>query len=139
MRSIAAALIVVAPLAVPAVAHAATPITGQWLTQGGKGIVTIAECGKGVCGRISKVLKPNPNGRGVDERNPDPTKRNRPIEGLQILSGFTDAGADWRGTIYSPEAGREYRSILKRQADGTLQVKGCISFMCQTQVWKPAR
>jgi len=136
MRLIAAAI---ALAFIPAAAHAATPITGQWLTLGEKAIVTISPCGKGVCGRISKVLKPNPRGRGVDERNPDPAKRNRPIEGLQILSDFSDAGSDWRGTIYSPEAGKEYKSFLKRQADGTLQVKGCVAFFCQTQVWKPAK
>ncbi len=123
----------------PAAAHAATPISGQWLTVGEKAIVTITPCGKGMCGHISKVLKPNPKGRGVDERNPDPAKRNRPIEGLQILSNFADAGSDWRGTIYSPEAGKEYKSYVKRQENGTLQVKGCIAFFCQTQVWKPAR
>lgn len=122
-----------------AAAHAATPITGQWLTVEGKGIVTIADCGKGVCGRITKVLKPNPKGPTVDARNPDPAKRTRPIEGLQILANFTDSGSDWRGTIYSPEAGKEYKSYLKRQADGTLQVKGCIAFFCQTQVWKPIK
>lgn len=120
-------------------AHAATPITGQWLTVGGKAIVTIAECGKGVCGRITKVLIPNPNGPTTDFRNPDPSKHSRPIEGLQILANFTDGGDSWRGTIYSPEAGKEYKSYLKRQNDGTLQVKGCIAFFCQTQVWKPVR
>ena len=122
-----------------AAAHAATPITGQWLTVDDKAIVTIADCGKGVCGRITKVLKRNPNGPTIDSRNPDPAKRSRPIEGLQILANFTDGGSDWRGTIYSPEAGKEYKSYLKRQSDGTLQVKGCIAFFCQTQVWKPAK
>ena len=121
------------------VAHAATPITGQWLTVGEKAIVTIADCGKGVCGRVTKVLKPNPKGPTVDARNPDPSKRARPIEGLTILANFTDGGSDWRGTIYSPEAGKEYKSYLKRQPDGSLQVKGCIAFFCQTQVWKPVK
>lgn len=123
----------------PAAAHAATPITGQWLTLGEKAIVAIAPCGKGMCGRIAKVLKPNPAGRGVDERNPDPAKRGRPIEGLQILSNFADSGSDWRGTIYSPEAGKEYKSYVKRLDNGNLQVKGCIAFFCQTQIWKPAK
>lgn len=122
-----------------AAAHAATPITGQWLTEGGKAIVTIANCGKGVCGHVTKVLKPNPKGPTVDARNPDPAKRNRPIEGLQILANFTDEGSDWRGTIYSPEAGKEYKSYLKRQPDSTLQVKGCIAVFCKTQVWKPMK
>lgn len=129
-----------ASIALPtAAAHAASPVTGQWLTVDAKAIVSIGDCGKGVCGRIVKVLKGNPNGPTLDRRNPDPAKRSRPIEGLQILANFTDAGDSWRGTIYSPEAGKEYKSYLKRQADGTLQVKGCIAFFCQTQVWKPAK
>ncbi len=123
----------------PAIVHAATPIAGQWLTLEDKAVVTITECGKGMCGRISKVLKPRPDGPTVDSKNPNPALRNRPIEGLTILANFADSGGDWRGTIYNPEEGKQYRSIMKRQADGTLQVKGCILFFCQTQVWRPAR
>lgn len=126
-------------LVAPAIAHAATPITGQWLTVGGKAIVTIAECGTGVCGRVTKVLKPNPNGPTTDFRNPDASKRSRPIEGLQILANFADSGNDWQGKIYSPEAGREYKSYISRKADGRLQVKGCIAFFCQTQIWAPVK
>lgn len=139
MRFATAALAPIALILTSAAAHAAQPVTGQWLTVGDKAIVTISECGKGVCGRITKVLKPNPQGHGVDERNPNPALRSRKIEGLQILANFTDGGDSWRGTIYSPEAGKEYKSYLKRQADGSLQVKGCIAFFCQTQVWKPVK
>ncbi|MBA4049336.1 MAG: DUF2147 domain-containing protein [Sphingomonas sp.] len=135
MRSIAAVTL----LLMPATAHAAEPITGQWLTKEGKAIVTVAPCGQGVCGRITKVIKPNPEGHGVDERNPNPALRNRPIVGLPILSNFADNGRDWRGRIYDPEAGKEYRSILKKLPDGTLQVQGCIAFLCQTQLWRPVR
>ena len=135
MRLIAALALLMLPVA----AHAAEPITGQWLTKEGKAIVAIAPCGQGVCGRIAKVIKPNPGGHGVDERNPNPALRNRPIVGLPILINFTDAGRDWRGRIYDPEAGKEYRSILKKLPDGSLQVQGCIAFFCQTQNWKPAR
>lgn len=136
MRSITA---VATLLLMPVTAHAAEPITGQWLTKEGKAIVTVAPCGAGVCGRITKVLKPNPEGHGVDERNPNPALRNRPIVGLPILSNFVDGGKDWRGRIYDPEAGKEYRSILKKLPDGNLQVQGCIAFFCQTQLWRPVR
>ena len=136
MRSIAA---VATLLLMPVTAHAAEPITGQWLTKEGKAIVTVAPCAAGVCGRITKVLKPNPEGHGVDERNPNPALRNRPIVGLPILSNFVDGGRDWRGRIYDPEAGKEYRSILKKLPDGNLQVQGCIAFFCQTQLWRPVR
>ena len=139
MRTIAAPWLLLMPVA----GHAAEPITGQWLTKEGKAVVTIAPCGQsgaqGVCGRITKVLKPNPEGHGVDERNPNPALRNRPIVGLPILTNFADKGRDWRGRIYDPEAGKDYRSILKRLPDGTLQVQGCIAFFCETQSWRPVR
>ena len=131
--------VLIAALSLPVAANAAAPITGQWLTDDGKAIVTISPCGAGVCGHVTKVLKPNPNGPTVDRRNPDPAKRNRPIEGMQILANMADSGSDWRGKIYSPEAGREYSSYLSRKADGNLQVKGCVAFFCQTKIWKPVR
>ncbi|MFA5988334.1 MAG: DUF2147 domain-containing protein [Sphingomonas sp.] len=137
LPAIALALLGAALWSAPA--HAATPITGQWLTLEEKAIVTIAPCGKLVCGHISKILKPRPDNRGVDYNNPNPALRTRPVVGLPVLLNFSDSGKDWRGRVYSPEEGREYRSILARLPDGTLQVKGCIAFFCQTQVWKPAR
>lgn len=126
--------------ALPAAAHAAEPITGQWVTKEGKAIVTIAPCGGGtVCGKVTKALKPFTQGNGLDIRNPDPALRSRPIVGLTILSNFKDTGGDWRGRIYNPEEGRDYRSIVRRLSDGSLEVKGCWGIFCQTQNWKAAR
>jgi uncharacterized protein (DUF2147 family) len=85
------------------------------------------------------VLKGPASGRAVDRNNPDPKLRNRPVEGLTILSGFTDAGSDWRGRIYDPNSGKTYKSVLKREADGRLKVQGCIAFFCRTQRWTAAR
>lgn len=118
-------------------AQAAEPITGRWITDDGKAVVTIAPCGKVVCGRITTILAPTPNGPPVDERNPDHKLRKRPVQGLEVLSGFTDAGKDWRGRIYDPEAGKWYKSIVSREAGG-LKAQGCILFFCRAQHWKPA-
>jgi uncharacterized protein (DUF2147 family) len=125
-------------IAVATAAQAAEPITGRWITDDGKAVVTIGQCGKVVCGRITKVLAPTPNGPPVDERNSDPTLRKRPIQGLEVLSGFIDQGEDWRGRIYDPEAGRWYKSIVSRETGG-LKAQGCILFFCRAQHWKPAR
>lgn len=140
MRRLTALLAPVAVAAMPIAAHAAEPITGQWLTQSGNAIVTISPCGAGVCGRITRIIRPDPKGDGTDRLNPDPALRSRPVLGLQIIPGFTDAGKDWRGQIYSPEAGRAYKGYLSKQADGSLKVTGCIAaFLCQNQKWTPAR
>lgn len=130
----------IALLALPIAAHAADPITGQWVTANGNAIVTIANCGKAACGKISKIIHPDPKGDGTDRKNPDPALKSRKVLGLMIIPNFTDAGKDWRGEIYSPEAGKSYHGYLSKQADGSLQVKGCIAaFLCQTQKWTPAR
>ena len=53
-----------------------------------------------------------------------------------MLYGFERKSSDWRaGAIYSPEANKTYSSRLKRLDDGSLELKGCISIFCQTQIW----
>ena len=120
-------------------ALAAEPISGHWITEDGKALVTIGRCGNTVCGRVTRILATAPKDPPVDENNPDKTLRHRPILGLTVLSGFTDKGDDWRGKIYSPEEGKSYRSIIERDGPNRLKVKGCIAFFCKTQHWKRAR
>lgn len=133
---LAVTTLILAGLATPALA--AAPVSGRWLTDDGKGIVEIGACGESVCGRIIRVLA-DTGGATTDSNNPDPTLRSRPLIGLNILSGFKDSGKIWEGKIYSPERGQTYRSELIRQANGTLQVKGCVGPFCQTKVWKPVK
>lgn len=132
-------LLAVTALSLAAPAAAATPITGRWLTEDGSATVTIGPCGAATCGRITRVIKGPPTGPAVDRNNPNPKLRTRPIEGLAVLTGFTDAGADWRGRIYDPKSGKTYKSILLREADGRLKVQGCIAFLCRTQRWTAVR
>ena len=120
-------------------AQAATPIAGRYLTEDGAGIVQIAPCGQSTCGRLVQILKAKPGAPLVDVNNRDAALRTRPIQGIAILSGFTDRGADWRGTIYDPRNGKSYKSIVSRNPDGSLKVQGCIAFICQTQRWTSAR
>jgi uncharacterized protein (DUF2147 family) len=115
-------------------AHAADPVTGRWLTQGGEAIVAIRPCGPQFCGSIERVVKPTPGAPTTDAKNPNPALRSRPYLGLTILSNFADAGNDWRGQIYDPKSGRTYRSTLKA-AGNNLEVKGCIAVFCRSQTW----
>lgn len=126
-------------LIAPAPALAATPIAGRWITADGSGEVTVGPCGNVVCGRLTRILKARAGAPANDVNNSDPALRSRPIRGMPILSGFTDRGKDWRGTIYDPRNGKSYKSIVSRNGDGTLAVKGCIAFFCQTQTWTSAR
>jgi len=120
-------------------ASAATPIAGRYLTEDGAGIIEVGRCGNSVCGRLVRIVKAKPGAPTTDVNNSDPALRSRPILGMPILSGFADAGGDWRGRIYDPRNGKSYKSIVSKNADGSLKVQGCIAIFCQTQVWKPAR
>lgn len=116
-------------------AFAALPVNGRWLTEDGKALVQIGPCGKAVCGQILKVVKPTPRAPRNDANNPDATLRDRPIEGLRILTEFVDGGSHWKGKIYDPQSGKTYTSKLSRNPNGTLKVQGCIAFFCKTQTW----
>ncbi len=97
--------------------------------------VKIVDCGDGSpCGRVYWIdpasLKPGETPESVK------AKTGESVLGLRILYGFEQKKQDWRGgKIYSPAVDKTYSSRLKRLKDGTLQVKGCIAFLCQTQIW----
>lgn len=123
-----------------AAAPASSGVEGQWLTAERNAIVTIAPCGAQVCGTIAKVLVTRPGVPRTDVNNRDPKLRARPLVGLPILRGFTRSGGTWKGgRAYDPKSGREYRSTLQLEANGTLKVTGCVAFICQSQYWTRAR
>lgn len=137
-RVIGASAFLLPALAVAAGAAATpAPITGRWLTEGGKAVVEIAPCGAQLCGHIARVLKYTPGKPRTDVHNTDASLRGRPIEGITILTGFTADDDRWRGRIYDPESGRTYRSELVN-AGNTLDVKGCIGPFCRRQTWARA-
>jgi uncharacterized protein (DUF2147 family) len=114
----------------------AASIDGLWRTENGKALVRIGRCGESRCGRIAKLLIAPPPGKDHDINNPDPALRGRAMLGLPVLTGFTRQDGEWRGTIYDPEHGKSYRSILEASDGGMLKVKGCISIFCKTQTWR---
>ncbi len=121
-------------------ALAADPINGRWVTQDKDAVVTVSKCGPSTCGKISRFIVAPPE--GVDQRdinNPDRSKRNRKLLGLPVLFNFQKNGDVWRGRIYDPKSGKDYRSVVRRKSANELEVKGCIGPFCQTQIWRKAR
>ena len=120
-------------------AYAATPISGKWVTTEKDSIINIEPCGKNMCGKIEKFLTPV-QGPPFDRNNPDTALRNRPLLGLPILLALADSGDEWKGKIYDPKSGKTYKSKAYRNPNGTLTVKGCISFLpCRTFIWTQTR
>lgn len=140
MRVIASvAIMAAATLSMATPAMAADSITGSWHTVGKRALVTIAPCGKVLCGKITRLLQPTKSGVTTDANNPDPALKKRKLVGLPILTDFTQDGTKWRGKIYDPNTGKTYRSIVSKGKGGTLAVEGCIAMFCQTQTWTSAQ
>lgn len=115
-------------------AMAAAPISGKWLTTEKDSIIEIAPCGTNMCGTIKKMMVPV-EGPPFDRNNPNVAMRNRPLLGLPILLALKDGGKQWEGNIYDPKKGKTYKSKAYMNANGTLTVKGCVAFFCQSFVW----
>ena len=132
---------IVVMLIVPVV-FAAQPdaVIGEWYTAEGTSVVEIFKCADLYCGKIVWLKNPkNDEGKDkVDVKNPDETRRNRKIMGLEILSGFKYKDDNrWEdGKIYDPKTGKTYS--CKMQIDGNdLKIRGYIGFSLfgRTTVW----
>ena len=136
MKKFALPMVALGLFAMPAAASAAD-ITGMWATGSEGGRVEIYRCGAALCGKVVDAarLRGNPDLRDV--RNSDARQRGRRIKGLVVLKGFTGGPAEWKGgAVYDPETGDgASRGYLKLLANGKLELKGCVAFICRTKIW----
>jgi uncharacterized protein (DUF2147 family) len=121
----------------------ASELAGEWATQGNAAHVRIEPCQTApvlTCGVVTWLWEPIDveGGPMRDRHNPDPGLRDRPILGLSLLQDFKHLAEDeaMEGRIYNPENGRTYRAALKLRTPDILEVKGCLLFVCDTQVWR---
>jgi uncharacterized protein (DUF2147 family) len=101
-------------------------ILGTWLTQDKEGLVQIYLAASGAL--EGKIVEDSGETTQLDDRNPDPALRTRPLNGAVILQGFRYAGdAKWTGgTIYDPDSGKTYKCSLELKGADTLSVHGYI-------------
>lgn len=112
-------------------------VVGVWLTEAKSSHVELFDCGDGTpCGKIT-WLNPDVAGDGVDLYNPDPNLRSRKLVGLQIMQGYRlRRQGNWTGgRVYDAETGKTYGSRLRLLNNNTLQIKGCLGPICETQIW----
>ena len=112
-------------------------ISGVWLTEAKTAHVDIVDCGDGTpCGSIIWVDSVQDTDMPLDINNKDKTLAKRPLVGIKMIYGFKSKKNGWKkGKIYNPGDGKTYGSAIKLQDNGTLQVKGCVGPLCQTQIW----
>ncbi|MGI9200847.1 MAG: DUF2147 domain-containing protein [Woeseiaceae bacterium] len=114
-------------------------VEGRWLTQEGDGWIRIALVGDSLQGAIAGAPPGSPSEREFDDRNPNPTLRNRPLDGLVIMTGFEFAGdGHWKnGTVYDPNSGKTYKCSITLIDDNTLKLRGYIgiSLFGRSETW----
>ena len=139
---IATAFIIAIAAALPATsarAQGATEPTGVWQTQAGDARVKVSKCGGGLCGVIVGLKEPIDPATGkpqVDDKNPNPTLKKRPMIGLPLFSGMHAAGpGKWSGHIYNADDGSTYASNVSVTGADTLRVEGCMGAFCGGETW----
>jgi uncharacterized protein (DUF2147 family) len=125
------------------------PVEGVWLTDS-QTELTITTCSQGFCGYISRIVVPDDVRKQygdqieqlstadyVDINNKDPKLRNRPIQGLQILTLHVAGNPrHYEGEIYNPQDGNVYSGAVDVMGADTIKLKGCwLYVLCQEQQW----
>jgi uncharacterized protein (DUF2147 family) len=117
----------------PTSALAADP-TGDWLVADGVAHIRVAECNGAMWGAVAWEKEPG----GVDEHNPDVSKRTRPTLGIAVLSNMKKkSGVDqWEGEVYNANDGKTYSSTIKPVGTDKLEIQGCVlGFLCGGETW----
>lgn len=115
-------------------------ILGEWLTGEGKARVQIYRCDTLYCGKIVWLKEPVKNGKEVvDDKNPDPALKNKPVIGLVIVWAFSyDGDGEWTGgKVYDPESGDTYSGKMTLKDSHTLRLRGyvLIPLLGRTEIW----
>ena len=117
--------------------------SGTWLTQAGDARVRVSKCGAGICGVVVWLKDPINAATGmpqVDDKNPNPALKKRPMIGLPLFSGMRPSGANkWSGQIYNADDGSTYASNVSVTGPDTLRVEGCVGGgLCGGENWTRA-
>ena len=94
--------------------------TGVWLTQAGDARVKVSKCGGGICGVIVGLKDPIDPATGkpqVDDKNPNPTLKKRPMIGLPLFSGMQPVAPNkWSGQTITPMTAAPMRAASRWRA-----------------------
>lgn len=123
----------------PALAQGAGEPTGVWQTQAGDARVKISKCGGGICGTVVSLREPIDPATGkpqVDDKNPNPALKKRPMVGLSLFNGMQPSGPNkWSGQIYNADDGGTYASSVSVAGPDALRVEGCVGALCGGETW----
>jgi uncharacterized protein (DUF2147 family) len=123
---------------VGAAAQTADPV-GEWLVKEGTARIKVVSCPQAtgqpavLWGVIWAETTP-----GVDDKNPDPSMKNRPMLGMPILINMKQTQPNrWDGKIYDATRGSIFDSHISVSRADMLEVRGCVAgIFCGGEDWK---
>lgn len=123
-------------------AMSANPL-GVWLSADGRVKVRVTDCQGALCGTVvwlREPIDPETHRPRTDKLNPDASKRDRPMLGLQVVQGLRPiSGNEWSGLIYNADEGQSYNINLILIGSTKLTLEGCIlAAFCKVQTWTRA-
>ncbi|MBW6523630.1 DUF2147 domain-containing protein [Sphingomonas sp. RHCKR47] len=136
VRRIITAVVAVTGVAMGASAIAAQPapnasIYGTWINPYHSVAVRTVPCANRLCGRVVWASR---------EAQQDARDGNVPnLIGTSLLENYRPTGArSWAGTVFVPDMGRHFYSLIEQVDDGTMRVRGCIlhGLLCKSQLWQ---
>ncbi len=128
---------------------------GYWSTKDDESIIRIGPCATPAapstipapnaplvyCGTIVWLKEPLEKGvPKIDNINPDPAKRGRPIVGMEVFSEFVVDSDHWKGKAYNSDDGKTWDVTFKVQPDKTngdkAEITGCLVWpLCQSETF----
>jgi uncharacterized protein (DUF2147 family) len=106
--------------------------TGEWMVANRRATIRIADCNGHLWGVVASQARAS-----TDFRNPDPSLRARPTQGLPVLLNMTRTKYNlWEGKIYNSEDGHTYSASVSVINPNAVRVEGCfLGFLCGGENW----
>ena len=125
----------------PVFAQNKDAILGKWLNASGEGQIMVFKKGDHYAGNLVWLKQPHTEKGQLkrDTKNPNPSFKNRPLLGTEILQGFSFSGNGvWEdGSIYDPKTGKTYSCKISMAGTDKLSIRGYvgISLLGRTEIW----
>ena len=120
VKSIASVLLLTG---LPSVARAADPY-GIWIRPSTGTQVNFYDCGGKLCGKIVAVK--------------DQSRKSE--IGTVIMRGAVKSGNDqWKGDLLNTDNGKIYAGVATLEGPNALNLKGCVTIICQGETWSRVR
>jgi uncharacterized protein (DUF2147 family) len=103
----------------PSIASASDPY-GEWRRPSTGTQVSFYDCGSKLCAKIVSVK--------------DQSRKS--TVGTVIMGGAVKSGDNqWKGDLLNTENGKTYSGVVTLEGPQTLNLKGCVGFICQGETW----